>query len=93
MTNYVKDPDARLDYAQDWEKWLDGDTITASSWILSPDNADTDLVIDTSGFTTTKTTVWLSGGTLGVKYTVTNRVTTVAGRIDDRSDTFEIQHR
>jgi len=79
----TKDPDAVLDYSVDWDAWLSGDTITSSQWIVT--GQDSDLVVDSEANSTTAATVWLSGGTLGVTYTVTNRITTGEGRTDDRS--------
>lgn len=75
------DPASLLDYTIDWSEWLDdGDTLTASTWdipagISSP--ADTN--------STTYATVWLTGGTIGVGYRVTNHITTADGRQDERS--------
>jgi len=75
-----KDPNEVLDYELDWSARLsDGDTISASTWIV-PDG----LTEDSNSNTTTTTTIWLSGGTLG-EYTLTNRVTTAGGRTMDQS--------
>lgn len=88
---YTKDPDAVLDYSIDWSDWLpDTDTITASTYTVVSDAADA-VVVDDSSFTTTTTTVWLTGGVVGTKYTVTNHITTSAGRQDDRSLTISIK--
>lgn len=75
-----KDPDATLDYSIDWTEWLSGDTIVSSIW-----TADTGITIVRSSNSQQITTVWLSGGTNNMSYIVTNRITTAAGRIDDRS--------
>lgn len=80
IPTFTKDPNATLDYKVDWEAWLDGDTIATSAWTV-PDG----LTADADSNTTTSATVWLSGGTEGTTYTVLNRVTTAAGRTDDRS--------
>lgn len=77
---FFKDPDAVLDYAIDWSQWLDDDTITTSTW-----GADEGIGIDSDDMDTTRTSVWLSGGTAGTTYTVTNHITTAAGREDNRS--------
>lgn len=66
---------------QDWEiNWatrgMGTDTIATSLWSVSP----LDLNIGVISNTPTTTTVWLSGGTIGVFYTVTNIITTVGGR-------------
>jgi hypothetical protein len=73
-------PDAVLDYTMDWSEWLDGDTIASSIW-----TAESGITINSSSNTTTVATVWLSGGTAGESYRVTNQITTAAARTDDRS--------
>lgn len=85
-----KDPHAVLDYGWDWTPWLaeDGDTLDASEWIVPAG-----LTVESSSHTTTHTTVWLSGGTAGQSYVITNRVTTVGGRTDDRSFTLRCMER
>lgn len=88
MTSYVKDPDAVLDYQIDWSAWLDSDTITTSEWIV-PDG----IVKDSDSHTDTAATIWLSGGTLNTTYLVTNRITTAAGRTDDRTIRITVRDR
>jgi hypothetical protein len=85
-SSFMKDPDAKLDYKIDWSDWLDGDTISASTWTVP---AGLTKVSDT--FSNTTATIWLSGGTAGLHYEVTNRITTGAGRIDDRTLSFRIR--
>lgn len=78
---FKKDPDANLDYPITWEDWLEaGDTITGVVWIVPTGITQTD-----ADLATPLTTVWLSGGTTDVEYEVVARVTTAAGRIDDRA--------
>jgi len=98
---WTKDPNALLDYTILWASepvyvdevefvrndggildtgWLQGDTIVASTWFST---AGVDL--ESSSFTTTYASVWISGGVARRKYTVTNRIETALGRIDDRS--------
>lgn len=88
MQRFLKDPDAELDYRLDWSAWLDGDTISTSTW-----SADTGITVTTSTSTTATATVWLAGGTLGQAYTVTNRVVTAGGRTDERSFLVVITER
>jgi hypothetical protein len=85
---YVKDPDATLDYQIDWATWLGDDTIVTSTWIVPSGLTEED-----SLSTTTTATVWLSGGTVGQVYLVTNRVTTVEGRTDDRTIRVVVENR
>jgi hypothetical protein len=80
FTKLPKADDATLDYVISWATWLDGDTITASTWTV-----DDGMTEASSGNTDTTTTIWLSGGTLGNSYTIMNHITTTAGRIEDYS--------
>jgi hypothetical protein len=75
-----KDPDATLDYSVDWSEWLSGDTIVSSEWFAEPG-----ITIVRASNTTQIATVWLSNGSNRAFYIVTNRITTAAGRIDERS--------
>ena len=83
-----KDPNAVIDYAVDWTLWLDGDTISSSIW-----TAATGITIDSNTNTITNSTVWLSGGTAGASYEVTNRVVTAGGRTDDRTILISVAER
>jgi hypothetical protein len=88
-TTFRKDPQATLDYHVDWSTWMeDGDAIIASDWFVADGLTE---VVD--AFSTTVATVWLSGGTAGQSYTVTNRITTSDGRIDERSITIKAEQR
>ena len=82
----LKDVDAVLDYTIDWsDVFPTGDDISVSTW-----TADTGITVDSDTETTTTTTVWLSGGTKGEVYDVTNHATTAAGREDDRTITVQV---
>jgi hypothetical protein len=89
MTTFLKDPDAVLDYSIEWSKWLVGDQIQTSTWTVS----DAAIEAASDSNTTTRATVWLSGGIAGQAYTVTNRITTSGGRTDERSFTIQVQER
>lgn len=90
MFSFVKDPDATLDYRADWTLWLDGDTIATSSWIVPAGLTNEAEAINAEN---TVAIVWLSGGTLGQKYEVINRIVTNAGRTDDRTLTIRIRQK
>lgn len=75
-----KDPAAILDYGWDWSDWLDSDTISSSSWTVP---AGITKQSDTNS--STKTTIWLVGGTLGETYSCVNTIVTAGGRQDDRT--------
>jgi hypothetical protein len=86
---YLKDPDATLDYAFNWTDWLaTGETISTST------------VAVTTGITKVSdsqangiVTVWLSGGTEGNTYSIANKITTSAGRVDERTIKVRIEDR
>ena len=79
---YKKDPNATLDYSFDWGPYLTplADTITLVEWVLS-----TGLTKVSQSNTTTTATVFVSGGVLDETETLTCRITTAGGRIDDRT--------
>ncbi len=75
-----KDPDSVLDYSIDWSQWLAGDTLVSSSWTVP-----SGITIDSDTNDTTSTTIWVSGGTVGVTYNLQNRIVTAVGRTKDVS--------
>jgi len=85
---FTKDPNAVLDYSIDWTRWLAGDQIATSVWLVA-----TGLTKVADSKTASSATVWLSGGTAGQSYTVTNRITTAGGRTEDRSFTIRVEER
>lgn len=91
MSILLKDPDATLDYGVDWSVYLtSGETITASSWIVTPTG---DLTTSAPSYMDDSTQVSLSGGIAGKIYRVTNRITTSLGRSDDRSFTIRVEQQ
>lgn len=85
-----KDPNEVLDYTLDWSERLDSDTIDTSAWSFAVD-PDSALVIDSDSETATTTTVWLSGGTIGETYELTNRITTAGSRTMDQTCKIKIK--
>lgn len=82
-----KDPDEILDYTVDWSDRLGTtDTITNSIWTVPVGITNT-----SEDHTTTRTTLWLSSGTLGDKYDIQNRIVTVEGRTMDQTITLKIR--
>ena len=87
--NFVKDPNAQLDWQFNWSDWLEvGETISSASFIV-----DDGLTTDSTGHDDTVATIWVSGGTAGNVYRVTNRVVTSADRTDDRSINIRVTER
>lgn len=89
MREFLKDPDAVLDYVFDWSSWLSaGETISTATFTV-----ETGLTKDSESNTSTTAKVWLSGGTVGERYMITSRVTTNQGRTDDRSAVVRVADR
>jgi hypothetical protein len=84
MGRFNKTPGGVLDYVANWEVWLDGDTLAASTWTLltTLDDADT-FAIDSDTNSETAAVVWVSGGILGNTYRLLNHITTAGGREDE----------
>ena len=76
-----------LDYGFDWDdEYLEtGDTVSTSAWTVP-----TGITKDSDSNTTTATTIWLSGGTLGTSYVLVNTVVTAGGRTAVRAFTLTI---
>lgn len=86
--SFLKDPSAVLDYEFDWSEWLGSDTISSHTV-----TAGSGITVASSSATSTAVTAWLSGGTAGTSYVVTNRIVTTGGRTDERSITLQVLDR
>jgi len=86
---FPKDPDAVLDFGIDWTEWLEDNelitvhAITAEVGITVDSNSETDGVV----------TIWLSGGTAGTAYNIACKITTDAGRTEERSILIRCEER
>ena len=86
---YVKDPDATRDYVWDFAPFLAaGDTIASHVMVVDPG-----ITLGTNSHTPSTVTARISGGTAGLNYNVTARVTTTAGQIDDRTIVLQIREQ
>lgn len=90
MASFKKDPNATLDYTFDWGPYLTPitDTIVSVVWVPSAG-----ITVTSSSSTAVTATAFISGGTIGAVETLTCRVTTAGGRIDDRTIELEIVER
>lgn len=89
-TLWTKDPQAVLDWIWDWTDWMDtGEQIATSTFTVTPPG----ITIDSDENSLYSATVWLSGGTEGQVYSVTNTITTNQGRTDERSITIRVTNR
>lgn len=91
-----KDPSAILTYTFDWSDWLGDAELSSSTFTIA--GADAELTQDNDGIVSpanTHTQVRLTGGTLGVKYTITNRITTneSPNQTDERSVFIKIRQQ
>lgn len=76
-----KDPSSTIDYGVDWSGYISqGEIITDSEWQYGSGITGT---IESNNDSETR--VMLTGGVSGSLYTLTNRITTSAGRVDERS--------
>lgn len=83
------DPNASDIYRWNWLDWLDGETISAQSIVAE---AGITATLVTLG--TTYVDIRILGGTAGVTYGVTNRVTSSTNaRIQDRTVNFAVRER
>lgn len=89
MRTWSKDPNAVLDWAFDWSRWLATSEAISSSEVTVQEG----LTKDSQSNDTDTVTVWLSGGTLGVTYEVTCSITTNQGRTDERTIGIRVTDR
>lgn len=84
-SDFIKDPDAILDYSFDWSGWLESGEailthiITVTSGLILRSSTEAGGVV----------VVWLSRGVDQAYYAVTCRITTDSDRTDER--TFSVQ--
>jgi hypothetical protein len=91
MPSITKDPVDNLDYTVDWSLYLASylDTIDSVVWSATPAG----LTLGANSKGATDATIWLSGGAAGVTYSVTCRITTVGGRVTERTFAVICQNR
>lgn len=80
-----KDPQEVVDFRVDWAAKLGSDTLESSSW-----SATSGVTVVTSSFGDQAAIVWVSGGTAGSTYTLTNTVVTADGRTLEQSIYLEV---
>lgn len=77
-----------LNIGLDWADWLETDTITLSEW-----TADAELTLSRKQNTTTTASCYVSGGILNKTYQITNKITTLDGKVDTRYVTIVIDNQ
>lgn len=92
-----KDPNAVLDYWEDWTAWLDavGDTLSGHLVTLTPTDPGSTAVLVQSSVVGKKVVAWISGGIAGETVAVTFRVygSGFPMRVDDRTCYLKIKER
>jgi hypothetical protein len=77
-----KDPSAKLDYSWDWGEWLDDVNDTIASYVITVAGG---VVLDSHARVGGVVTGWISGGAVEAVATAACKITTTAGRIDERT--------
>lgn len=89
----AKDPNDVDSFQIDWSERLTSETISTSAWTIDPADGTTPLTQNSASNTTTRTTIWLSGGDEDETYELTNRITTTAGRTFDQTVKLKVKSR
>lgn len=87
----VKDPDAILDYSQDWSAWLEDSDDALASVVVTPNGTMT--VVGSPQIASGVVTARLEGGVAGSTESVTYHIVTVGGQEDERTLFFKIKER
>ena len=83
---FLQDPADGLDWQQDWSDFLaEGDTIASRQWTIEPDGSPTHLA------NATEEAVTVSGLSAGVVYRLSEKITTAAGVVAERSITIRCE--
>ena len=88
-----KDPNAVLDYKEDWTAWLAASADTFSTTVGPTTPAVVGVVVNSAAYVGTSVVIWVSGGVVGTTGSVTVRITTQGGRTDDRTLYFKIRNK
>lgn len=94
----LKDPQAVVDYTFDWDDgYLDSssspvETISTSTWTISPADSP-GLTVSSNSKTGTTTTAFFTGGVVGQVYQAVNRIVTTGGRTDERTCVLRVEER
>lgn len=90
MSIFVKDPGSVIEHAVDWDAgYLAGRSITQSTWTVLPAG----LTLSDPHTAEGRTVITLSGGSVGLVYRVSNRVTLSDGSSDERTLVVRVEER
>ena len=96
LAKYEKQPAEVKDYDIDYGEWLGpvADEVASATAAVTSDTERTPtLVVDSIEDSTTVVKLWISGGTAGVRYKVTVKLTTAGGRLDESELVFTVKDR
>lgn len=96
LATYEKQPVEYKDYDIDYSQWLtpaDDVVSSAVATVTSETEEAPTLVVDLIQNTVYVVKLWVSGGTVGVKYKITVLMTSDGGRIDESELIFNIKDR
>ena len=91
-----KDPSVIKDYAIDWANVLTSEsetTINTSTWSTSSPPGLTVAGVPAPSISGSKTICWVTGGSAGEQYTLTNTIVTAGGRTHQLSIVIPCQDR
>lgn len=92
QVNFTKDPNDVLDYSFDWSQWLQSsETISSLTVTAAPG-----IIVNSSSFTSSSSTAWLSGGTAGASgtpYTITHQIVTNQARTKSLTMTIRVMNK
>jgi len=86
---YIKDPDSIRTFGIDWKAFLNGLTFDTSEWTVVSGSVQ----IDSDTTNTEDALVLLSGGTVGEKCILRNRVTRSDGEREDQTIYVKIKEK
>ena len=93
MSFRLIDPDEKLDFTADFSNWLDSGVLISGTriWTINP----TGPTLGDQSDTTTASTIFVSGATLGVVYVLSCKIVTDAGtpQTAERSITLRCETR
>jgi hypothetical protein len=100
---FIKDPEAVLDYKFDFKPLTHGVYLAVSDYLSTSETivsatvtGETGIVVDSYAITEagTSVTAWISGGTAGKSYKVTCHIhTSIPSRVDDRTIIVRVRQR
>lgn len=89
MSMFIHDPDAELDYTFDWAEWLGASETITSATIT----ASTGLTVESTNTAPQAVTAWVSTNDTTGRRSLACRITTTAGRIDERTIQINVEER